>query len=533
MGIYVNPGTNSLEINMGGKIYVDKSLILTVLNEKFRTEDRFMCVSRPRRFGKTMVGNLISAFYTRGADSRAIFEKLLIAGQPDWDKWLNKCNVIKIDLGSFFSRYHETGNVIAMLNQLVVKDMRKEFPDVEIPDNAPIAEAIVNVFSETQIPFVVIIDEYDVLVREQVAQKEFQSYLELLNSLFKGAECCEAIGLAYITGIMPIVRDRVQSKLNVFDEFTMLTPQELAPYIGFTIDEVKDLCEKHNVDYDECLRWYDGYRITPEVSICNSNSVCKALKTKVFDDYWSKTGAYAAISDYIRLDFDGIKQDISKMIGGGRVEVNVTSFANRLSDLNKKDKVFTYLIHLGYLVCEVDGGGKTYCKIPNGEVRNEWKNAVEDMADLTPVFEMIRNSEDLLEATLERDEQAVAEALDKAHEYVTSAKTYNNEGSLQSAVGLAYFSATSRYDINKELAGGRGFADIAFKPYVPGAPGIIIELKMDQPPEVGLAQIKKKGYIRALGSYTGPVYLVAISYGKESKEHTCKIEVVEKSAQTL
>ena len=528
MGIYVNPGNRQMQKALNDEIYVDKSMILKELNKKFDTGSCFMCVSRPRRFGKTMVGNLISAFYSRGADSRAIFEKLKFAGEPGWDERLNKFNVIQIDLGSFFSRYHETGNIIGKLTELVVKDMRKEFPDVEIPDDAPIAEALVDVYCETQIPFVVIIDEYDVMVREQVSQKEFQSYLELLNSLFKGAECCEAISLAYITGIMPIVRDRVQSKLNNFDEFTMLTPQELAPYIGFTTDEVKDLCAKHKIDYDECLRWYDGYRITPEVSICNSNSVCKALKTKVFDDYWSKTGAYDVINNYIRLDFENIKEDISTMIGGGRVEVNVTSFSNRLSDLNTKDKVFTYLIHLGYLVFEKGSDGHTYCKIPNGEVRNEWKNAVEDMADLSQVFKMIRNSERLLQATIDRDEQAVADALDKAHEYVTSAQTYNNEGSLQSAVGLAYFSATSRYDINKELAGGRGFADIAFKPYVPGAPGIIIELKMDQPPEVGLAQIKKKGYIRALGSYTGPVYLVAISYGKESKKHKCKIEVVEK-----
>ena len=525
MGIYVNPGTNSLEINMGGKIYVDKSLILTVLNEKFRTEDRFMCVSRPRRFGKTMVGNLISAFYSRGADSRAIFEKLLIAKEKGWDERLNKCNVIKIDLGEFYSWYVKRGSIIQHMVDDIIDEMIREFPDVNIQKDWPLAKAIINVYNATNVPFVLIIDEYDVLVREQVPKAEFDEYLELLNGLFKGSGCGNALALAYITGIMPIVRDRVQSKLNVFDEFTMLAPQELAPYIGFTIDEVKDLCAKHKIDYDECLRWYDGYRITPEVSICNSNSVCKAISTRKFANYWNRTGAYSVISEYIRMDFDGIKRDLATMVGGGSVPAKVTTFTNVLSDLGDKNKVFTYLTHLGYLVYDEATGT---CRIPNGEIRDEWESAIEDMKDMSKTIEMIRNSEDLLEATLECDEAAVADALDKAHEYVTSAKTYNNEGSLQSAVGLAYFSATSRYDINKELAGGRGFADIAFKPYVPGAPGIIIELKMDQPPEVGLAQIKKKGYIRALGSYTGPVYLVAISYGKESKEHSCKIEVVEK-----
>ncbi|MCQ7582409.1 ATP-binding protein [Salmonella enterica] len=525
MGAYVNPGDRSLTIALNDEIYIDKSMILTVLNKKFDTEGRFMCVSRPRRFGKTTVGDLISAYYTRGADSRAMFERLKIARTPGWDARLNKMNVIKIDLGSFFSRYQQGGNVIAKLNELVVKDMRKEFPEADISGDAPIAEAIVDVFSETQTPFVVIIDEYDVMVRERVSQKEFASYLSLLNDLFKSTACGRAIGLAYITGIIPIVRDRVQSKLNNFTEYTMLQPQELAPYIGFTLPEVKALCKSHKMSYKECLRWYDGYHIAPRVSICNSNSVCRAMRAGKFDDYWSKTGAYAAINDYIRMDFDGVKEDISTMIGGGSVPVTVGSFTNVLSDLGDKDKVFTYLIHLGYLT--YDERTRT-CRIPNGEIRTEWRNAVEDMRDMSPVFEMIRNSEDLLEATLQRDEQAVADALDKAHRYVTSAKNYNNEGALQSAVGLAYFSATSRYDIKKEVAAGPGFADIALKPYVKGAPGIIIELKMDQDPEVGLAQIKEKGYMDALDRYRGPVYLVAVSYGKETKKHVCRIEVIEK-----
>ena len=525
MGIYVNPGNRQMQIALNDEIYVDKSMIFTVLNKKFDTNGRFMCVSRPRRFGKTMVGNLISAFYSRGADSRAIFEKLLIAKENGWDERLNKFNVIQIDLGSFFSRYHETGNVIAMLNQIVVKEMRKEFPDVEIREGAPIAEALVDVYGETQVPFVIVIDEYDVMVREQVSQAEFDSYLFLLNTLFKSDDCGKAISLAYITGIMPIVRDRIQSKLNNFTEYTMLTPQELAPYIGFTKNEVKDLCAEYKIDYDECLRWYDGYRITPEVSICNSNSVCKAISTRKFANYWNRTGAYSVISDYVRMDFDGIKRDLATMVGGGSVPVKVTTFTNVLSDLGDKNKVFTYLTHLGYLAYDEATGT---CRIPNGEVREEWESALEDMKDMTPVIKMMRNSDDLLKATLRRDEAAVAKALDKAHKQVTSAKTYNNEVSLQSAVGLAYFSATSRYTIIPEMPGGEGFADMAFVPYVQGAPAIIIELKMDKEPDAAIAQIKARDYASAFASYTGPIYLVGVTYGKRTEKHKCKIEVVEK-----
>lgn len=524
MGIYVNPGNRQMLMALNCDIYVDKSEIINVVNKKFDTDGRFMCVSRPRRFGKTMVGNLISAYYSSGADSRAIFERLKIAETPGWDVRLNNMNVIKVDLGAFFSRYHDDGNVISMLNQLVVNDLRKEFPDIEIRDGAPLAEAIVEVFSETQVPFVVIIDEYDVMVRERVSESEFASYLALLNTLFKSDDCGSAIGLAYITGIMPIVRDRVQSKLNNFTEDTILEPQQLAPYIGFTLDEVKSLCDKFDIDYQECLRWYDGYHIAQGVSICNSNSVCRAITTRKFANYWNRTGAYAVIGDYIRMDFDGVKEDLTTIVGGGSVPVKVTSFSNVLSDLGSKDKVFTYLTHLGYLV--YDGATGT-CSIPNGEVREEWESALEDMKDMSEVVKMIRNSERLLKATLEREEEVVAAALDEAHKHVTSALTYNDEGALQSAVGLAYFSATSQYTIHRELPAGDGFADIAFVPYVKGAPGIIIELKMDKNPEAGLAQIKARGYASVFAGYAGPVYLVSVSYGKRTERHKCRIEVVE------
>ena len=524
MGTYVNPDNRLMTMAVNDDIFVDKSMIMTVLNHKFDKSGRFMCVSRPRRFGKTMVGNLVSAFYTKGADSRPIFEKLKIAGEPNWDERLNKCNVIQIDMNAFYGRFKKKGDVIANMTRVIVREMIKEFPDVYIEPDEDLSQAIIDVYGETKTPFVIIIDEYDVMVREKVSTGEFDDYLTLLNNLFKSVDCGRAIGLAYITGIMPIVKDRVESKLNNFIEYTILKPRELAPYIGFTQSEVEDLCKRFGIDYDECLRWYDGYSIAPDISICNSNSVCQAISTREFANYWNRTGAYAAISDYVKMDFDGIKEDIATMVGGGSVPVKVGTFSNTLSDLGDKNRVFTYLCHLGYLV--YDDKTKT-CSIPNGEIRDEWDNAISDMKDMSPVFEMIQNSDRLLEATLQCDEQAVAEALDKAHKYVTSAQNYKNEGALQSAVGLAYFSATSRYDIHRELLAGDGFADIAFVPYVKGMPGIIIELKMNKTPEAGLAQIKKRGYASVFKRYHGPVYLVGISYGDRTEGHTCKIEKVE------
>ena len=524
MGTYVNPSSDSLQMDMNGDFYVDKSLIFTVLNKKFKSPDRFMCVSRPRRFGKTMVGNLISAFYSRGCDSRPIFENLKIAGKQNWDERLNKMNVIQFDINAFYGRFKKKGDVIANMTSVIVREMIKEFPDVHIEPDEELSQAIIDVYGETNVPFVLIIDEYDVMVRERVSASEFSDYLTFLNNLFKSPDCGRAIGLAYITGIIPIVRDRIQSKLNNFKEYTMLMPRDLAPYIGFTLEEVEELCKRFGMDYKECLRWYDGYHLTDLVSVCNSNSVCEAISNNLFDDYWTQTGAYTALNDYIDGNYEGIREDIVTMVGGGEVDVDAGTFINTLDAIESKDDVFTYLIHLGYLAYNRE---EKTCSIPNGEIRLEWERALKRTVNYRPIVKMIENSKHLLAATLEGDADAVAETLDKAHRDVTSPLTYNNEGSMQSAIGLAYFYARTQYTVVKEFHSGKGYADMAFLPYVPNRIPMVVEFKIDQNPERGLKQIAENCYTDAFADLHGTVVLVAISYNKKDKSHSCKIERVE------
>ena len=518
--MYFNPRGESLQMNVDSEIFVDKSLIIQALNKKFRTADRFLCVSRPRRFGKSVVGNLISAFYSRGADSRSIFEKLKIAQTPDWDRRLNKSNVIKIDLNAFYNRYKETGDVIGKLNEIVVADMSESLPDVRIRKGCPMSEAMIEAYQRTGVPFVIIIDEYDVMVRESVGQTEFGRYLSLLNDLFKSADCAETISLAYLTGIIPIVRDRVQSKLNNFKEYTMVNPRELAPYIGFTPDEVKSLCETYGMDFDECLRWYDGYHIAPDVSVCNSNSVCESMLNRKFADYWTQTGAYTAVSDYVTLNFEGLRDDVTAMMGGQWVEVDTGSFLNTLTDIRNRDDVLTYLIHLGYLAYD-DATGT--CHIPNGEIRQEWVRALNVAPSYASVMRVVKASRQLLADTLAGDEEAVAAGLDKAHQEAASPLTYNNEGALQAAIGLAYFFAASEYTIIKELPAGKGYADMAFIPFVKGRPAMVVELKMEGGTSAAMEQMVERRYADALSAFEGDVLRVAVSYDRESKRHACKI----------
>lgn len=526
MGRYVNPGVSVVEASVRQDIFVDKSLAINVLNKAFGSQEARFCVSRPRRFGKTRLSELISAYYTRGADSRRLFEGMKIAvGNPGWDEHLNQCNVVKIDMNGFFENYRSTGQVVKCMVREVADELRMEFPEVEIADGEPLSRSIYSIYRATGVRFVVIIDEYDVLVRERVKGADFAEYLSLLNALFKSADSAESIALAYITGILPVVRDKVQSKLNNFTEFTMLNAMQMAPYIGFTLDEVRDLCGRFGMDYVECLRWYDGYRLADGVSVCNANSVCKAIQAGDFANYWNATGSYRAASDYVDMNFEGARDSIASMLGGGRVPVQVGGFLNTLDNFASKDDLFAYLIHLGYLAYDRIS---RQCYIPNGEMMEEWGYIMRRTRNFKGIVDAMDASRQLLLDTLDMDEEAVARGLDRAHELTSSPLTYNNEGTLQSAIGLAYFYATADYDVVKEMPLGRGFADMAFVPRRgrEGMPPIVVELKMDKNPRAAMMQIDSRRYAEALRRAGGEVLKVAVAYDRKTKAHSCKIEQI-------
>ena len=527
MGLYLNPNAEALKQSLRNEIYVDKTMIVSELNKLAETDHDFLCISRPRRFGKSMVGNLISAYYSKGCDTREIFSQMKIGQVPDYDKYLNKLNVIKLDLNGWYQnakKKNEHQNLIRQIDECVAEEFHEQFTNVKFSEKEKsIDSCILKVYKETGEKFVIIIDEYDVLVRERVSEELFQDYLSFLNGLFKDTTLRPAIALAYITGIIPIVRDKVQSKLNEFMEYTMLRPRQFAGMIGFTEEEVKELCETYDMDYDECLRWYDGYKMSDTIRVCNPLSIVTAIHDREFDSYWSATGSFEALRDYILMDFEGIRQDVIKMISGGSVPVNVLKYQNTMESVNSKDNVFTYLIHLGYLC--YNRKDKT-CSIPNEEVRIEWINSIEDSADYKKVMAVVNASKKLLDDTIQGNEEAVARALDAAHTEVTNPLTYNDEHCFQSAICLAYFYANTRYTLVKELPTGKGYADLVLIPYLPNIPALVIELKHNKSAESALQQIKDKNYCQALNHYKGDLLFVGISYDEKTKEHTCRIEKV-------
>ena len=492
MGTYVNPGTRNMEIDIDDEFYVDKSMIISLLNDKVESDDRFLCVSRPRRFGKTMAANMIAAYYSKGCDSHEVFSSLKISKDPSFEENINRYTVIKLDMNDVITR-KGTLTVPLFINSLVIPELKAEYPSVTLKDGVSLSKAIMDIYSSTGDQFVFIIDEYDVIIRDQEYSSEIKGYLSFLVSLFKNSTVSPAIALSYLTGIMPIIKDKTQSGLNNFKEYTMISPKNMAPFMGFTEEEVKDLSLKVGMDYEEVKHWYDGYNLKG-LAIYSPKSVITAITKKRCSDYWIQTSSYEAVTDYISLDLDGLKDDVVSMLSGDRVEVSTSFYRNTMS-FDTKDDVLTYLIHLGYLAYDSCDGT---CRIPNNEIKDMWALSMERARGYKEIYRTIKGSKKLLEATWKGDEEAVAEAVARAHAEACSIQRYNNEGSFQSALHLAYYYAKSCYTLVNELPGGKGFADVAFIPYKPDVPAIIIELKKDDTTSAAISQIRERRYPEAL-----------------------------------
>ena len=537
MGVYLNPSNdNFLEI-LRMPIFVDKTMILSVINRFIDQCNKYICVARPRRFGKTIAANILAAYYSKGCDSKEVFEKLAFGKEPSFESKLNKYNVIKIDLNAELTNAEIRENALKNLIKKLKKEIREEFNTLEFEDYETLSDYILKVYQNTGEQFIILIDEYDVFVREQVNDRittaTFDEYLNFLNGLFKNDTLKPAIALAYFTGILPIVRDKIQSKLNNFHEYTMLSMQELTEFTGFTEEEVIKLCAKNKINFTECKRWYDGYKLSKTIidenndahdeffDIYNPRSVVAALESRKFENYWTQTSSYQVITEKLNLNFDGTKDAVIKILSGENVYADPKSYLNTMTDFNCFNDVVGYLVHLGYL--SYNQTEQTIC-IPNSEIAQEWQRAINICDEYKVTNGIIKHSKELLESTFECDEKAVAEALDTAHIHVTSNRSYNNEDALQSAIYLSYMYALNKYTIIREMTAGKGFADVTFVPYVPNIPAMIIELKHNKDPRTALDQIKEKKYFDSLSQYSGDILFVGINYDEETKTHTCKIE---------
>lgn len=524
MGIYLNPGNRGFWKSIRSEIYVDKTGLIAYTNKYLNTREQFICVSRPRRFGKSMTLEMLAAYYSRGCDSADLFKGRKIENDKTFREHLNQYEVIFLNMQQFLSEA-VPGKVTDYLSQEVIEELNDEYEEILGGRDMGLAAALRKIYVKTQRQFIFLIDEWDCIMRERQETEERQrQYLDFLRNLLKDQPY---VALAYMTGILPVKKYGTHSALNMFWEYSMMDQYVFEEYTGFTEGEVKDLCVQFNMDFTETSSWYDGYKFMEFGHIYNPKSVVEAMHRRKFANYWTSTETYEALKIYMDMDFDGLRSDMVQMLGGGHVKVNTLSFQNDMRNFKTKDDVLTLLIHLGYLGYDSE---TKEAFIPNKEIIGEFENAM-SVGGWAEVMCVLKASEKLLEDTLQRDEKCVAEALDRAHMEVASILTYNNENSLACAIGLAYYSARKDYRMIRELPTGHGFAAIVFLPLPhTGKPALVVELKYGKSADAAIAQIKNRSYTQALEGYSGEILLVGINYDREneSKPHSCVIESLEK-----
>jgi len=522
MGMYLNRDNEEFESYLYDDIFVDKSLLIKCCNNNLnKKSSKYMCVTRPRRFGKSLALSMLNAYYSKGSNSKELFDNLLIAKDETYLNHLNKHNVIWIDMSRIYLKYKK--KFITNLNKVIVEDINGMWPNILRKIDTAIDDAILRVNDICNERFIFLIDEWDVVFREEEHNKELcDEYIEFLRTLFKSSDVSSCIDLVYMTGILPIKRYSTESALNMFEEYNMINPQGLSEFFGFTEKETKDLCDKYNIDFAQVKTWYDGYKLDG-VELYNPRSVVKVVTSKKFGDYWTQTSAIESIIKYLKYQDGDLKNVLASLMTDGKTNVDVTMFENDLTKIYSADSALTVLIHLGYLAYDED---RKSCYIPNYEILKEFERAVK-VIDWKEYINPINTSNELYEATIKGDTEFINKTLDYNHQIFSTMYGKNTEAVLQMIIHLSYYNCRDNYTILKESSVSTGRADVAFIPKDYNHIPMIVELKQNGTAETALEQIESKKYINIFDGYHGKVLFVGINYESKTLCHDSKIEYVE------
>ena len=543
MGVYLNPGNNLFKEALNGQIYVDKTEMVADVNALVNTPHKYLCVSRPRRFGKSMAAAMLCAYYGAGENSRSLFGKLKLAQCPEWDRYLGKFDVIRLVMTNFVDRTTPMVKVIGRMSMRILDELHETYPDVHY-DKDDFVYSLSKFYRASGRQFVVVIDEWDVIFRTHKNDHDAQrDYLNFLRSWLKDQDY---VALSYMTGILPVKKYGEHSALNMYSEFSMVSPLQFAPYTGFTEEEVQELCGKYGMNFASIKDWYDGYLVYDQGVVTELDrsaaitsirppakryhlyaplSVVNAMTYGQIKNYWNATETYEALAEYIRMDFDGLKEMVARLMEGGHLPVKLGTYQNDMTSMTCRDDVLALLIHLGYLSYD-QANGEVF--IPNREIHDVFETST-STAEWSSTMRALHNSQRLLEAVWAEDGETVAELLEAAHDQ-TGNRTYNSEAALSYAVQLAFYKAQDDYTLFPEVDTGRGYADLIYIPKRPIHPALLVELKYKKDADTALEQIQRQKYPSRLEQYKGNLILVGISYDRSAdpaapnfKHHSCKM----------
>lgn len=538
MGVYLN-STKAYTLYKGETTkpyFVDKSQILEELFPMAQSGNSHICITRPRRFGKTIMANMITAFFSKTYDAREIFDSMQISVSKEYETYRNKYSVVHISFNELPKGCTSYGQYIDRIERRLIKDLQSEYPHVELDEDGAVWDAFLAVYmADPASRFIFVLDEWDYIFNEDfIAENDKKMYLNFLQGLLKDKPY---VLLDYMTGILPIAKYSSGSELNMFVEFTMASEPKFSEYFGFTeteVDEVfarymKHSTEPKNITREGLRNWYDGYHTKSGTRLYNPRSVVASLENNNLGNYWTSAGPYDEIYYYIERNVDDVRDDLALMVSGTAVQAKIREYAASSMDLQTKDEIFSAMVVYGFLSYE-----KGKVSIPNRELMEKFGDMLQKEPSLGYVFRLAKESRRMLQATLAGDTDTMSEILGLAHDTEVPILSYNHETELTAVVNLVYLAARDTYRVEREDKAGRGYVDFIFYPEIDkGADCIILELKVDHTPEEAIEQIRAKKYtLRFQGKigetpkYTGRILGVGIGYDKTKKEHRCIVEAL-------
>ena len=528
MGMYLNSKApyTLYQSECVNPYFVDKTVLLQDLFPYITQGKKCLCITRPRRFGKTVMANMISAYFGKGKDAKDLFDKLYISRGEYYNCHLNKYNVISISFNELPRNCKSYESYIDRIQNRLIRDLVEAYPSCRDHADEALWDIFQYIYETEEARFIFVLDEWDFIFhRDFVLPEDKKDYISFLSMLLKDKPY---VLLAYMTGILPIKKYGTHSALNMFMEYSMTDPGNLAEYFGFTEEEVRVLCSEYRMDFEEAQAWYDGYDLVSESiegkthhAMYSPKSVVESMLRHQYGPYWNQTETYEALKVYIQLNLDGLKDAVVRMMAGEKVMVDISGFSNDMTTMHSADDVFSLLIHLGYLSYDRE----TRCvSIPNKEIGEVYTTSIKRMEGWSEVARSVEASRKLLQSMWDLDGEAVAKGIDRAHDEI-SILQYNDENSLSCVIGLAFYFAKEYYTVIREMPSGKGFADIFLipRPLHRDKPAAVIELKKDKTAEGAIEQIRRKDYVKALEDYQGNLLLVGINYDTD-KKHTCVIE---------
>ena len=516
------------------RFFVDKTpMIDEILSSVILDGQKYLCFTRPRRFGKSVMANMIGAFFERSVEGKDVFGSLKIADSDNYQNHLNRHDIIYIDFSRMPRNCNSYEYYISRIQDGINKDLQEAFPELSLSDEWAVWDNLQFIFEKLKARFIFVIDEWDAIFHKDfITEAHRKKYTEFLRNLLKEQGYVEFV---YMTGVLPIAKYSDGSELNMFQEYSIATRVKFCEYFGFLDSEVDDLFGRYlktvrnpQISRDDLRSWYDGYYTKGGDRVYNPRSVICALTNNELANYWTSSGTYDSVFSYIKDNISKVQDDITVLYAGGRVPSDIQEYAASSMRLETKDEIYSSMVVYGLLTYK-DGA----VSIPNRELMDSFSVMMKRERSLGYIYNLANASRKMLSATLSGDTETMADILKLAHDTEAPVLSYNSEIELAAVVNLVYLAARDRYRVEREDKAGEGYVDFIFYPERRSEDGIILELKVDDTAEHAIRQIKERNYaLRFTGKlgekpkYTGRILAVGISYSRKTKEHFCKVEVL-------